>query len=344
MSSVYNNTFFQDVSDFASNHKILCISTLGLAVVGYSIGKIAGRAVSWICEYLSGTTQKTNDFSVPCIHRTPRPSRSSRNSLQTKEEAPRPTRNSRRINVSHIEESTPLSTTQALLLNAYRTLGQGWVIVPPRTEIQRDQPFRLAAGSASFDGAGTWKIHVSIRPDQMEQAIPIILKVLHGTDAPRLGFKMQTKANLDSAHQIGKEFAIIFDQTAEAAALPVQRCLNRLWNRLYNAGIRPEQGLILTTQTMEAIEAAPEGTMTSEKENLARGKFDRAIPCPQNCNFFHYRDENIVPMLDAGDLADIPGIFTGAQVKQLALSNPELAHNPAGKPDPFLNIVIQEEV
>jgi hypothetical protein len=327
MSSIENYNFKKDISNFVSNHKVLCFSTLGLAVIGYSIGKLAGRAISWICECL-GTTKKTNDISLPRIHkRAPLSSSPS---------------NSRRINVDPPKENGPRST-QALLLDAYRTLGEGWIMVPPRNEIEIGQPFRLAAGAVSFNRCGTWKIHISIRPDQMEQAIPIILEVLHAPDAPRVGFKMQTKANLNSGHQIGKEFAIIFDQVEEATPLSIERCLTRLWNRLYNAGIRPEEGLILTTQTMEAIEAAPEGTMPSEKDNLARGKFDRAIPCPLNCNFFHYRDESIVPMVDAGDLGDLPGIYTGAQIRELASTRPHLAHNPSEKPDPFLTIRIQQE-
>ncbi len=63
MSSVERNSFSQDVGDFARKHKILCILTLGLAVVGYSIGNLAGRVVYWISECW-GTTQKTRDVGL----------------------------------------------------------------------------------------------------------------------------------------------------------------------------------------------------------------------------------------------------------------------------------------
>lgn len=47
MTSVKDG-FFADTSSFVNNHKILCSLTLGVAVVVYAIGNLAGRAVSWI--------------------------------------------------------------------------------------------------------------------------------------------------------------------------------------------------------------------------------------------------------------------------------------------------------
>lgn len=56
MSSV-SGGFFDDVKSFMGNYKVLCIATLGLAVIGYSIGNLAGRGVSWIGE-CTGITKK----------------------------------------------------------------------------------------------------------------------------------------------------------------------------------------------------------------------------------------------------------------------------------------------
>lgn len=47
------------MKSFVGNHKVLCIATLGLAVIGYSIGNLVGRAVSWIGE-CTGITKKTD--------------------------------------------------------------------------------------------------------------------------------------------------------------------------------------------------------------------------------------------------------------------------------------------
>lgn len=221
-------------------------------------------------------------------------------------------------------------------------------MVPPRDQIKVSEPFVVGVGAIGFNGNGEWKIHISINPAQMEEAIPIILEVLHGPNAPRLGFKMQTKANLDSTHQIGKEFAIIFDRKVEKAALNgkldiVEACLSLLWNKLVEAGIFPEPGFILTPETMEKIEKMPEKSQGLEKDNLLTGRFDRAIPCPNNCNFFHYRDGLAVLVQDADfkALEGFPGIFQASEIVRLAKEEPEFAHNPGKKADPFLQLKIK---
>ena len=192
-------------------------------------------------------------------------------------------------------------------------------MVPPKDQITAEQPFMIGSGAIGYDGNGRWKIHVSIDPAQMELAIPIIVEVLHGLNAPRLGFKMQTKANLDSVHQIGKELAIIFDRHVEEAALEghldvIQNCLSLLWRKLNSAGIRPEPGFVLTPETIDIISKAPNGSQVKEKQNLETGKFDRAIPCPKGHNFFYYRDENFAPIRDdaIGDLRGIPGVYAAS--------------------------------
>ncbi len=222
-------------------------------------------------------------------------------------------------------------------------------MVPPKDQITAEQPFMIGSGAIGYDGNGRWKIHVSIDPAQMEQAIPIIVEVLHDLNAPRLGFKMQTKANLDSVHQIGKELAIIFDRQVEEAALKghldvIQNCLSLLWRKLNFAGIRPEPGFVLTPETIDFISKAPNGSQVKEKQNLETGKFDRAIPCPKGHNFFYYRDENFAPIRDdaIGDLRGIPGVYAASDIVKLAREKPHLAHNPTESRDPFLNLRIQD--
>ena len=93
---------------------------------------------------------------------------------------------------------------------------------------------------------------------------------------------------------------------------------------------------------MDSIRRAPLNTQVKEKQNLEMGKFDRAIPCPGGCNFFHYRDENCVPMRDdeMDGLEDVPGVYAASAIISLAQRQPKLAHNPTGSPDPFLDLII----
>lgn len=60
MSSV-NSHFIGEIKSFVHNHKMLCVLTLGLAVVGYVVGKLAGRTVSWIAKSF-GSTEKTDQI------------------------------------------------------------------------------------------------------------------------------------------------------------------------------------------------------------------------------------------------------------------------------------------
>lgn len=53
------DSFFSEISSFIAEHKVLCILTLGVAIVGYSLGNLAGRAVSWLGECY-GETMKTD--------------------------------------------------------------------------------------------------------------------------------------------------------------------------------------------------------------------------------------------------------------------------------------------
>ena len=69
MSSV-SGDFLDEVKSFAENHKVLCFATLGFAVIGYSIGNLAGRAVSWIGER-TGMTNKTNTVAHEIFNSTP---------------------------------------------------------------------------------------------------------------------------------------------------------------------------------------------------------------------------------------------------------------------------------
>ena len=234
----------------------------------------------------------------------------------------------------------------AKILQAFLQPAEGWVMVLPKETLSAEPRICCGVGAVGYDGNGRWKFDVSIHPEQLQRAIPIIVEVLLAEDAPRLGFKIQTRANLDRAHQIGKELAIIFDEKAEVDAqqggTAVQRCLRLLWTKLHFDGICAESGLVLTAQTMDAVRASPIGSQIFEKKNLEAGKFDRAISCPDGVPMIFYRDENCVIVDDDlwEDMRDCAGVAKISDVVNLARMRPEFAHNPTKALDPFLHFQI----
>lgn len=60
------SNFIDEMKSFAKNHQMLCVLTLGLAVVGYALGNLAGRAVTWLSECF-GTTKKTDSVARAII-------------------------------------------------------------------------------------------------------------------------------------------------------------------------------------------------------------------------------------------------------------------------------------
>lgn len=61
------NSFSNEVKNFIQNNKLLCVFTLGLAIVGYSIGNLAGRSVTWLRQFF-GTTKKVDDLTKPILN------------------------------------------------------------------------------------------------------------------------------------------------------------------------------------------------------------------------------------------------------------------------------------
>ena len=53
-------SFSSEVSAFVNENKLLCVFTLGLAVVGYALGKLGQRMVAWLSECF-GTTARTDE-------------------------------------------------------------------------------------------------------------------------------------------------------------------------------------------------------------------------------------------------------------------------------------------
>jgi len=58
--SVNSIGFGAEVQSFIQKNKVLCVLTLGIAVIGYSIGKFLGRVVVWL-EHCLGIAKKTDE-------------------------------------------------------------------------------------------------------------------------------------------------------------------------------------------------------------------------------------------------------------------------------------------
>ncbi|MBI3236617.1 MAG: hypothetical protein HYZ48_02795 [Chlamydiales bacterium] len=55
------STFLGEVKSFASQHKVLCVATAGLAVAVYAIGRLGARAVVCLRHCLQGTAKTTDE-------------------------------------------------------------------------------------------------------------------------------------------------------------------------------------------------------------------------------------------------------------------------------------------
>jgi hypothetical protein len=235
-------------------------------------------------------------------------------------------------------------------IELYNQNEDAWVMVPPQTELQMGKQPVIAIGSASFDGAGHFKIHVSVDPSQMEQAIPIVLNILHQEGTPTVGLKFQTKRMLDGNHQVGKEFALHFAADAEQGeegSHAIGKLLSQIQKAFIEKGINPEKGLVLTAKTREQIEKLPQGEQPLEKRNLEQRKFDRQVP---GSAYFYYRhddftaiddsDENLVAEMGSAAERKANKIMLFSEIDQILKKTPENAHNPLGVKDPFRNLRI----
>ncbi|MEI8125300.1 MAG: hypothetical protein WCG42_06060 [Parachlamydiaceae bacterium] len=57
-----NTNFIDSLGTFCNNNKTLCILTLGLAIVGFKLGTLGGRCVSWLSK-VCGRTEKADSIA-----------------------------------------------------------------------------------------------------------------------------------------------------------------------------------------------------------------------------------------------------------------------------------------
>lgn len=76
-----SNNFLNDLGSFVNSNKLLCMATLGIAVVGYAVGYLCGRVVTWIKE-CCGTSQKVDKVVTKIFNETPRSPQKSKHDIK----------------------------------------------------------------------------------------------------------------------------------------------------------------------------------------------------------------------------------------------------------------------
>lgn len=168
------------------------------------------------------------------------------------------------------------------------------------SKIAQSQSPKQDAKPDAQEQMGGWKIFINIDQRYMMTAIPLLLQILHGPEAPRCMFKFSTSAGASQVCGIGKSVELIFSRDAEEEArrspenCGVKKTLEAIGLAFYEAlhnVIRPECGSL--------PQAGNVGCLVASKEckNLEKGRFVRKIPIThgvlRTCNlpYFTYRHE-----------------------------------------------------
>jgi hypothetical protein len=185
---------------------------------------------------------------------------------------------SRRENMDPILLKTIESIEQ--LYNDVENEG-GWIMVK---DSQDPKPI-VASGSIGLENSNPWKIHISIDPDRLREAIEIVVPHLLSPQAPKNGFKilhlpMFIKNKMD--YQASKQIALLFPDESYHKKNQIKTFLEGIANDLRKAKINPDPRAINSDQTDGNI-LKWDGTIM----------FDDRTPSP-----FHYRNEDFIVMED----------------------------------------------
>lgn len=245
--------------------------------------------------------------------------------------------------------------TSAQLLQIYNSPQSGWIAfrndepTDPSADVSGVVPAPTAVKSD-----GVWKIHVSIAPEDMTKAIPILLELFCDPSMPRMGMKVASKGLLEEDHQSGKEVALIFDratETSKAGQRKILTFLDELATEFEIAGIKPESKPPLTIETEAQVSS---NGSEADKKNLKRGKYDATIKFRENeaLSYFNYRDE-LFELLDDDFYdevyRDAHPEYRSQLVKRSEFdkwsvaNNPQYKHNPLKRNDDFLYGVVLEK-
>jgi len=235
------------------------------------------------------------------------------------------------------------SLTLEQLQAGYRAK-RGWIMMHNKGEEDPtanivDEP--ESVGAVPCQQGGVWKIHISIAPNDMEKAIPLLHSQIRQPATPPMGIKIATKALLDGNHQSSKEVALVFESEVEASKEGREAIFLFLYSlamKFEEAGIKPDPKPPLTVGT--EYEVRHDGSK-ADKENVEARKYDAVIKLRENetCSYFYYRDETVVLVVEMIECspAERARIVIKTDVDQWNTKyNPHYKHNPAKRKDDFL--------
>lgn len=188
-------------------------------------------------------------------------------------------------------------------------------------------------GSSGGDTQSGWKIHISIDPDQISEAVSSIVEVLNQADSPRVSIKFATK-KLAKTGQPSKQVALVFYQEelepfTEEKQNKIIQFLNEIEKLLSQKKIAKDP---------RAINSDPQSAET---------KYDAFIlDINHQPTRFNYRNENCVVMEDEvySEVGGVAGYLVQEQqiLVQKSYYNrlpKEEKHNPSNSDfDPFANM------
>lgn len=198
-------------------------------------------------------------------------------------------------------EAGLLFTTQQLL-KIYNNPGVSRISFHNKKD--REDPYgsisNAILNNMDIQFAGKWKIHISINPNQMTSAIPILRQHCCTPSAPPMTVLIVTKQQLEQDHLSGKEITLSFDDETENSADGQKKIiffLKRLAEAFEKKGIVPESKPPLTVKTEKQI--LSEGSQR-DKENLMIGKYNAPIRYRANetLSYFCYHDTRAIIIED----------------------------------------------
>lgn len=154
---------------------------------------------------------------------------------------------------------------------------QHWITVP---DSKKDELTANALGSSGGNPGNGWKIHISIDPNKISQAVTLVAQALNEDNAPRVSIKFAGK-HLAQNGQPSKQIAFIFYEEELQNKAKISAFLNRIESLL----------------TSNDIGQDPRPINSDEK--AAKTKYDTFILNTKNePTRFNYRNEQCIVLED----------------------------------------------
>lgn len=231
------------------------------------------------------------------------------------------------VSILGIGRETVMTINIATLNETYAkpTKDNGWLIIGDSKSVDDviEWGNGAAEGSNGYNGTA-WKIHISIDPEKMKQAVEIIGNLLNEQDAPQVTIKFTSELQAETAQpskQVAFKFYVSEHNDHEKMTRLLERIDHTLWSQ--NIGVDPRQ----INSDLERANSKHDATILNIDGSPSR---------------FNYRFENAIVMddtlyRDCGGTGNTTRAGQQHWIQQsYFLSLPlNKRHNPSGEPDPF---------